>query len=73
MPFLARGTGRTRTGRQWTYVRDERPHGVARPPAAVFFASPDRRGARPLALSPAIAREALERIGTLYNVELRAR
>jgi transposase len=21
----------------WAYVRDERPHGGARPPAAVFF------------------------------------
>lgn len=48
-PVLAPGTGRTKTGRLWTYVRDERPHGGARPPAAVFFASPDRRGERPLA------------------------
>ena len=49
IPVLAPGTGKTRTGRLWTYVRDERPHGGARPPAAVFFASPDRRGERPLA------------------------
>ena len=38
IPVLAPGTGKTRTGRPWTYVRDERPHGGARPPAAVFFA-----------------------------------
>ncbi len=49
IPVLAPGTGKTSTGRLWTYVRDERPHGGARPPAAVFFASPDRRGERPLA------------------------
>jgi hypothetical protein len=36
-------------GRLWTYVRDERPYGGARAPAAVFFASPDRKGERPLA------------------------
>ena len=49
VPILAPGTGKTRTGRLWTYVRDERSHGGKRPPAAVFFASPDRKGARPLA------------------------
>ncbi len=49
VPVLAPGTGKTRTGRLWTYVCDERPHGGARPPAAVIFASPDRRGERPLA------------------------
>ncbi len=35
---------------------DERPHGGARPPAAVFFASPDRRGERPLAHSGGLLR-----------------
>lgn len=44
---LAPGTGRTKTGRFWSYVRDERPHGGARPPAAMFFCSPDRKGERP--------------------------
>jgi transposase len=29
-------------------VRDERPFGGVRPPASVFFASPDRKGERPL-------------------------
>ena len=49
VPILAPGTGRTRTGRLWAYVRDERPHGGTRPPAAGYFASPDRKGAHPLA------------------------
>ncbi|WP_232629101.1 IS66 family transposase [Methylobacterium sp. Leaf118] len=49
IPVLAPGSGKTRTGRLWTYVRDERPHGGTRPPAAVFYASADRRGERPLA------------------------
>ena len=49
VPILAPGTGKTRTGRLWTYVRDERPYGGTRPAAAVFFASPDRKGAHPLA------------------------
>lgn len=44
---LAPGSGKTKTGRFWTYVRDERPHGGARPPAAVFFYSPDRKAERP--------------------------
>jgi hypothetical protein len=39
----------TRTGRLWTYVRDERPHGGDRPSAALFFYSPDRKGERPVA------------------------
>ncbi len=28
IPVLAPGTGKTSTGRLWTYVRDERPHGA---------------------------------------------
>ena len=47
VPILNPGAGRTKTGRLWAYVRDERPWGGDRPPAAVFFASPDRRGDRP--------------------------
>jgi hypothetical protein len=34
---LAPGCGRTKTGRIWTYIRDERPFGGARPPAALFL------------------------------------
>ena len=36
--------GRTRTGRLWTYVRDDRPFGGCDPPAAAYFYSPDRSG-----------------------------
>ena len=39
--------GRTRTGRLWTYVRDDRPFGGAASPAAAYFYSPDRRGEHP--------------------------
>jgi transposase len=48
VPVLSPGLGRTRTGRLWVYVRDERPHGGARPPAAIYFYSPDRKAERPM-------------------------
>jgi len=44
---LAPGRGRTRTGRIWTYVVDERPWAGSRPPAALYRYSPDRKGERP--------------------------
>ena len=114
VPVLAPGTGKTKTGRLWTYVRDERPFAGTRPPAALFFYSPDRKGEHPqahlkefrgtihadgyagfnelfasdrifeaacwahvrrkffdvyTANSSPIAKEALERIGRLYEVE----
>lgn len=47
VPVLAPGTGKTKTGRLWTYVRDERPFAGACPPAALFFYSPDRKGEHP--------------------------
>lgn len=47
VPVLAPGLGKTRTGRLWTYVRDGRPCGSDRPPAAAFFYSPDRKGEHP--------------------------
>ena len=47
VPVLAPGTGKTKTGRLWTYVRDERPFAGIRPPAALFFYSPDRKGKHP--------------------------
>lgn len=43
VPVLAKG--KTRTGRLWTYVRDDRPFAGCDPPAAAFFYSPDRGGA----------------------------
>ena len=47
VPVLAPGTGKTKTGRLWTYVRDERPFAGSRPPAALFFYSPDRKSEHP--------------------------
>jgi transposase len=44
---LAPGNGKTRTGRLWTYVVDERPWQGGRAPAAHYRFSPDRRGERP--------------------------
>ena len=44
---LAPGTGKTKIGRIWTYVRDGRPHGDKTPPAVCYFYSPDRTGERP--------------------------
>jgi transposase len=44
---LEPGTGRTKTGRIWTYVRDGRPKGDECPVAACYFYSPDRKGERP--------------------------
>ena len=46
VPVLAKN--KTRTGRLWTYVRDDRPFGGQAPPAAAFFYSPDRGGEHPL-------------------------
>lgn len=45
VPVLAKG--KTRTGRLWTYVRDDRPFGGCDPPAAILFYSPDRGGKHP--------------------------
>ncbi len=47
VPVLAPGNGKTKTGRLWTYVRDERPAGEITPPAVWFAYSPDRKGERP--------------------------
>jgi len=114
VPVLAPGNGRTKTGRLWTYVRDDRPAGDSAAPAVWFAYSPDRKGEHPERhlrkfhgtlqadayagfnqlytdgrIEPAacwahvrrhfydleqahaspIAREALQRIGTLYAVE----
>jgi transposase len=47
VPVLEPGRGKTKTGRLWTYVRDDRPAAGTAPPAVVFRYSPDRRGERP--------------------------
>jgi transposase len=47
LPVLAPGNGKTKTGRLWTYVRDERPAGEQTAPAVWFAYSEDRRGEHP--------------------------
>jgi len=49
IPVLDPGRGRTRTGRLWVYVRDDRPWAGPDPPAAVYLYSPDRKAERPAA------------------------
>jgi transposase len=47
VPVLEPGNGKTRTGRLWTYVRDDRPAGSEAPSAVWFAYSPDRKGEHP--------------------------
>jgi hypothetical protein len=47
VPVLAPGNNKTKTGRLWTYVRDDRPAGSADAPAVWFAYSPDRKGEHP--------------------------
>ena len=47
VPVLAPGNGKTKTGRLWTYVRDDRPAGDKAAPAVWFAYSPDRKGEHP--------------------------
>ena len=47
VPVLAPGNGKTKTGRLWTYVRDERPAGEKTAPAVWFAYSADRKGEHP--------------------------
>ena len=118
IPLLAPGTGKTKTARLWTYVRDDRP-AASDAPAAVWFAyTPDRKGEHPrqhlnnfsgtlqadgyagfhhlyeggkiheaacwahvrrkfydiqVATNSAMAAEAVERIGALYEIEREVR
>ena len=114
VPVLAPGNGKTKTGRLWTYVRDDRPAGSTEAPAVWFAYSPDRKSEHPAnhlatfrgrlqadafpafnrlyqpgeileiacwahvrrkfhdlyaAHESPIAKEALERIGALYQIE----
>src|SRR5215470_3257957 len=48
VPVLAPGQGKTKTGRLWTYVRDDRPAGDAAAPAVWFAYSVDRGGEHPV-------------------------
>lgn len=47
VPVQAPGSGKTRTGRLWVYVRDDRNTGSSLPPAVWFAYSADRKGEHP--------------------------
>lgn len=47
VPVQAPGSGKTRTGRLWVYVRDDRNAGSVMPAAVWFAYSPDRKGLHP--------------------------
>jgi len=49
VPVLDPGRGKTKTGRLWVYVRDDRPAGSLDPPAAWYRYTPTREGAHPKA------------------------
>ena len=49
VPVLAPGEGRTKTGRLWAYLRDERPYAGTAAPAVIYRYSPDRRAEHPRA------------------------
>jgi len=44
VPVLDPGKGKTKTGRLWAMVRDERPWGSTSPPAVFYRYSPNRKG-----------------------------
>jgi transposase len=50
VPVLDPGRGKTKTGRLWVAVRDERPWGSAVPPAAFYRYAPDRKAEQAQAL-----------------------
>ena len=47
LPVLAPGKGRTKTGRLWAYVRDDRGSGSSAAPAVWFAYTPNRQGQHP--------------------------
>ncbi|MGE0273505.1 MAG: IS66 family transposase [Alphaproteobacteria bacterium] len=49
VPVLQPGREKTKTGRFWVYVRDDRDAGSSDPPAVTFRYSPDRKGEHPRA------------------------
>ena len=56
VPVLDPGRGRTKTGRLWVYVRDDRPAGSKDAPAVWFQYSPDRKGEHPQRAPEALPR-----------------
>ena len=49
VPVLDPGRGKTKTGRLWCYVRDDRPFGGPAPPGVRYHYSPDRKAEHPRA------------------------
>lgn len=49
VPVLDPGRGKTKTGRLWTYVRDDRPASSRAPPAVWYRYSPNRKAEHPQA------------------------
>ena len=49
VPVLDPGRGRTKTGRLWSYLRDDRPFAGKAAPAVLYCYSPDRKGEHPRA------------------------
>lgn len=49
VPVLDPGCGKTKKGRLWAYVRDDRPAGSRAPPAVWYRYLPDRKGEHPAA------------------------
>ncbi|MEP7299607.1 MAG: IS66 family transposase [Burkholderiales bacterium] len=47
VPVLDPGRGRTKIGRLWVYVRDDRPAASTEPPAAWYRYTPNRKGEHP--------------------------
>jgi len=47
VPVLNPGSGKTKIGRLWCYVRDDRPFGSETPPAVLYHYSPDRKAEHP--------------------------
>ena len=71
VPVLAPGNGKTKTGRLWTYVRDDRPWGDKTPPAVWFAYTPDRKGEHPQAhlreFTGTLQADAYAGYGTVYQ------
>jgi transposase len=71
VPVLAPGNGKTKTGRLWTYVRDDRPWGDQTPPAVWYAYAPDRKGEHPQAhlrkFTGTLQADAYAGYGTIYQ------
>jgi transposase len=71
VPVLDPGRGKTKTGRLWTYVRDDRPAASRDPPAVWYRYSPDRKGEHPQAhlkrFRGILQADAYGGYGTLYE------